>query len=196
MTARWSALVLAFGLAWTVVDVDAAAPVPGARVFASSAVPQAEGLSLESSRLTLAPLTPAELLGGMNPRLGGRSAQATIAGGSLHMGGSIGQLPLAGFVTRELHGVWRYAPGPQRFAAEAPRVRVELRSQQGRRGELSLRENPAISVPVNVRSSQELRRGTDGTPWYEGHVVLEIPVSSLVAAGTYSGRIEISQESL
>ena len=196
MTARRSALALAFGLAWAAVDTDASSPVPGARVFASATTPQTEGLSVVSARITLAPMTAAELLGGMDPRPTLRNAQAMRVGGGLQVGGILDPAPLAATVTRELHAVWRYAPGTARQLAEPPRVRVELRSQQGRRGELSLRGNPAISVPATVRSRQDLRRGADGVPWYEGHVVLEIPVSSLIAAGTYSGRIEISQESL
>ncbi len=196
MKGRWPACMLALALAGPVVDVVAAAPVPGARVFASAGAPQAEGLSVESTRQSLAPISAAELLGGMPPRPTGRTAQATFAAGVLNVGGMLDPPPLMPTITRELQGVWRYAPGAKRNTAGIPRVRVELRSQSGRRGELSLQGDPAVSVPVMLRSRQELRRGIDGMPWYEGHVVLEIPVSALVAAGTYSGRIEISQESL
>lgn len=196
MKDRWPARLLALGLAALLVEAEAAAPVPGARVFTSAGAPQAEGLSVASTRLTLAPMTAAELLGGMPPRPAERTAQATFAAGVLNVGGTLDAPPLMPTITRELQDVWRYAPGAKRVGGEMPRVRVELRSQSGRRGELSLQGDAAVSVPVTLRSRQELRRGIDGVPWYEGHVVLEIPVSALVAAGTYSGRIEISQESL
>ena len=196
MTRPWPAFALALGLAWLATDADAAPPIPGARAFASGGAPQAPGLSIAAPRITLAPIAATELLGGVDPRRGQRSLPAMVTARGLQANASIDPPPLAAFVTRELREVWRYAPDPKRLAAEVPRVRVELHSQSGRSGELSLRDNPAIGVRVSVRTDQSLQRTADGGAWYVGNVVLEIPVAALSAAGTYVGRLEISQESL
>jgi len=196
MRSPWPAQVLALGLAWFAVAAIAAPPIPGARSFSAGLTP-ATGILIrtESGRITLAPLKPSELLGGSSARIGTRSVLATVVGRSLQANGSLDTPPLAAYITRELPAVWRYAPQAQRHGTGAPQVRVEVRSLHGRAGELSLREQPGISIPVSVRASQTLLRGADGTPWYEGSVRLEIPVAAMLAAGTYSGRIEISQES-
>jgi hypothetical protein len=196
MTCPWPALVLALGLAWLGADADAAPPIPGARAFASGGAPQARGLSAASTRITLAPIAATELLGGVDPARGSRVLPATVTARGLQANASIDPPPLAAFITRELREVWRYAPDPKRLAAEMPRVRVELHSQSGHLGELSLRDNPAIGVRVGVRTRQSLQRSADGAAWYVGDVVLDIPVAAFSAAGTYAGRIEISQESL
>lgn len=196
MTRPWPVFALALGLAWLATDADATPPVPGARAFASGGVPQAPGLSTSAPRITLAPISATELLGGVTPARGQRSLSATVTARGLQANASIDPPPLAAFITRELPDVWRYVPDPKRLAAEMPRVRVELHSQSGRSGELSLRDNPAIGVRVGVRSEQTLERRADGGAWYVGRVVLDIPVAALTAAGTYAGRLEISQESL
>lgn len=195
MRSLWPALALA--AAFGAADAAAAPPVPGARTFAPPGNASAIGLSSESAQLSLRPLTATELMAGAdNVARPGRLLTPTAIGNRLNVDAAIEVPPLVAVITRELAEVWRYVPDPKRQGTEMPRMRVELRSSAGRRGELALSGNPAIGLPVGVHATQSLRRGADGLAWYEGRVVLEIPVAAMRAAGTYTGRIEISQESL
>lgn len=195
MATRWP--VLALAVAFGVADATATPPVPGARVFASPGATAAIGLQAEATRVSLRPLASTELMAGTGSvARPARELATTASGNRLSVDAAIDVPPLAAVITRELDNLWRYVPDPKRLAAEAPRVRVELRSPTGQRGELALDGNPAMALPVGVQATQTLRRDAAGRAWYEGRVVLEIPVAAMRAAGTYSGRIEISQESL
>ena len=196
MKSLWpAALVLA--AAFGAADAAAAPPVPGARSFAAPGHAAEVGLSAGATTLRLRPLHATELMaGGDSVARPGRALVPTASGNRLQVDAAIEVPPLAAVITRELDEVWRYVPDPKRMAAEAPRMRVELRSSAGKRGELALEGQPDIGLPVGVHVMQSLRRGADGLAWYEGRVVLEIPVAAMRASGTYRGRIEISQESL
>ncbi|MBN8481509.1 MAG: hypothetical protein J0L88_07975 [Xanthomonadales bacterium] len=196
MKSHWPAFVLAatFGMA----GAAAAPPVPGARVFAAPGSSGALGLHAVATRVSLRPPTSTELMAGApaNTETSARALTAIAVGHSLRVDAAITVPPLPAVITRELDEVWRYVPDPKRITAERPGMRVELRSPSGERGTLALRDDPRVRLPVAVQASQVLRRDADGLAWYEGRVVLEIPVAAMRAAGTYTGRLEISQESL
>ena len=195
MKTRWPALALA--VAFGMADAAAAPPVPGARAFASQGGVAAVGLSAVATRVSLRPLASTELMAGADSVSRPAGVLATTASGNrLSVDAAIDVPPLAAVITRELDAVWRYVPDPKRMTADMPRVRVELRSPTGQRGELALEGDPSVVLPVSVQALQALQRDADGHAWYEGRVVLEIPVAAMRAAGTYTGRIEISQESL
>ncbi len=195
MKTRWP--VLALAVAFGAAEAAASPPVPGARVFASPGTAAAIGLSSVATRVSLRPLASTELMAAADSVSRPAGVLTTTASGNrLSVDAAIDLPPLAAVITRELDDIWRYVPDPKRMGAELPRVRVELRSPAGQRGELALEGDPSVSLPVGVQATQALRRDADGRAWYEGRVVLEIPVAAMRAAGTYSGRIEISQESL
>ena len=173
----------------------AAPPVPGAQVADGSGLSET-GLRAVSAAHTLAPISAHELMRGSSPDLGGRHGSAAQRGTTLHFDGGINPPPLATLIRREIAGVWRFVPSPEQLRQHTlPQVRVEMRSARGRLGELTLRDRPDVSVPVTVQADQVLRQGMRGEAWYEGSVVIEIPVAELTAAGTYGGRIEVNLES-
>ena len=159
--------------------------------------PDVEGLVAETQAITLAPVTADELLGGVQPVLGQRSGPVSRRGDRLNLDGGMQPPQLASSIRRDLSALWRYVPQADRAASPGlPQVRVEVRAPNGQAGRLALRDRPEVTVPVTLSTTQQSRHGPRGEHWYEGGVVLEIPLSSISAAGTYSGRIEINLETL
>jgi hypothetical protein len=188
-------LLLAGGLALTDPVARAAPPIPGAQSFATGNGELMPGLlQVDSRHIELAPVSVTELAAGERQALASPPRLVTRRSDGLEYQGGIDPAPLNLTVTRELRDLWRYAP---RSGLDAmPQMRVSLRGSDGLTGYLSSNGKSGSKLPVDIRVTQQLRTGARGERWYEGSVVLQIPLDQITEAGTYSGRIELNQESL
>jgi hypothetical protein len=191
------AVLAALLLSATPAPAAAAPPIPGAQqqVLAFGARPKGERLSARSERISLPPVTSAELLAMVTPDRRSSQVRATLSGRTLTVDAALSPPPLNAVVRRELRGIWQFAPRQDvRDSMSVPQVRMELRSAAGERGALSLHDDPDRQVFVQLGQSQSAEHDADGAVWFEGSAWIEIPIAALQAAGTYSGRLEFFVE--